>query len=542
MFIIDVPHTGKRQAAMRFLTIGIVKPPSHRSFVRSFAAAWRVFLWIDLLIAIVLVLGHAPDSTVLAQHRDYDEGQAGVRPNIIFIITDDQNADMITYMPILQAQLAAKGVTFSNAYTVSPLCCPARASVLRGQYVHNHQVFSNSGKFGGFKRFKSRGLEKSTVATWLQAAGYRTALVGKYLNTYAQSSQNHYIPRGWDEWYGWWYSNKGKSYYTRFAINENGHTVNYGAHQPAYMTDVLSAKSVDFITRSLNDNVPFFLYLAPLAPHGPYIPAPRHATLFNDLPLPKPPSFNEGDVSDKPQRIRKKPLLNDEDIQELEQVYRNQLRTLQAVDEMIGAIVATLDVAGQLENTYIVFTTDNGYHYGAHRLMPSKGNAYTEDVRIPLVIRGPGVPQGVTIDRLVANIDFAPTFGQIAAAQVPSFVNGRSLLPLIEATDPASYPWRQSIVVTMLCPNYDQLIKSWNVNKRCFNMLRTATLAYVDYPALKTREYYDLVADPFQLDNLAATLYEPEQIPLSKRLSKHLGRLLKCKRDECRILENETIP
>lgn len=501
----------------------------------------RVGTVLIVIILASLLIFHT-DGTTQAQRIDLEAGQAGVRPNIIFIMTDDQNADMITYMPILQAQLAAKGVTFSNAYTVSPLCCPARTSVLRGQYVHNHLVLNNGGKYGGYQRYKERGFEKSNIGTWLQAAGYRTALIGKYLNKYPETANKNFVPRGWDEWNGWWYSNKGESYYTRFTINENGRTVNYGGHQTAYMTDVLSAKSVDFITRSLNDNVPFFLYLAPLAPHGPYIPAQRHSGLFNDLPLPQPPSFNEADVSDKPLRIRNRPLLNDDDIQELELVYRNQLRTLQAVDEMIGAIIATLDVAGQLENTYIVFTTDNGYHYGEHRMMPSKGNAYTEDVRIPLVIRGPGVPQGVTIDRMVANIDFAPTFGQIATAQVPSFVNGRSLLPLLQAADPASHPWRQSILISMGCPNYNQLIKQMTPKRSCFNALRTATFSYVDYPALKTREYYDLVADPFQLDNLAATLYEPENTPLSKRLSKQLNRLLKCKRDECQLIENEPIP
>lgn len=492
-----------------------------------------------VLLSMLMVRGGQPTQ---AQRFDLEIGQEGVRPNIILIVTDDQNADTITYMPILQAQLAAKGATFTNAYTVSPLCCPARVSILRGQYVHNHQVLDNGGEYGGFERFKALGREKSTVATWLQAAGYRTALIGKYLNKYPKTNNRTYLPRGWDAWYGWWYSNRGESYYTRFTLNENGQTMKYGGHDTAYMTDTLSSKSVNFITKALSDNVPFFLYLAPLAPHGPYIPAQRHSTLFNDLPLPMPPSFNEADVSDKPQRIRNKSLLTPEEIQEMELIYRNQLRTLQAVDEMIGAIVATLDVMGQLENTYIVFTTDNGYHYGTHRLRPSKGTPYTEDVRIPLVIRGPGVPQGVTINRMVANIDFAPTFAEIATAKMPPFVNGRSLLPLIRSTDPATHPWRQSILISMMCPNYKQLARKGAVNKRCFNALRTESFSYVKYPAANILEYYDLIADPFQLNNLATSLYEPDNIPLSKRLSKHLSRLLKCKRDECRILENEPIP
>jgi arylsulfatase A-like enzyme len=465
------------------------------------------------------------------------------RPNIIFIITDDQNADTFTYMPTLQAELVAKGVTFSNAYTVSPLCCPARVSILRGQYVHNHRVMRNSGTRGGFKRFKNRGLEQSTVATWLSDAGYRTALIGKYLNQYPSASDLSYIPPGWDEWYAWWpakFRGVERDRYTEFNLNENGRNTRYGREQAVYLTDMLSQRAVDFVTRATADAAPFFLYLAPIAPHGPYTPAPRHAGLFSDLALPKPPSFNESDMSDKPGHMRALPPITEAQTLELTNIYRNQLRTLQAVDEMLASLLTALEAAGELQNTYIIFTTDNGYRYGTHRLMPGKGSAYTEDVRIPLIVRGPGIPQGIVRDHLVANIDLAPTFAEIAAAHVPNFVDGRSLMPLLTAAASPSTPWRNHLLIN-IGANPNQTGAEYDVLSRRFNMLRSREIAYVRYPDLKSIEYYDLTADPYQLNNLAPTLKQPENAALRERLSKQLRRLLKCSGATCRAIENEPL-
>lgn len=501
----------------------------------------RACVWVCLL---ALMLRVQPPPLVSAQ----DQPDAD-RPNIIFIVTDDQIADTIAHMPTLQAELVAKGTSFENAYVTSPVCCPARASILRGQYLHNHKVLTNQRGTGGYPKFLARGLEKSTVATWVQAAGYRTGLVGKYLNHYPLIDDTTHVPPGWDAWYGWWYKkDKGDfNRYTRFFLNENGTTVRYGVDEPVYMTDVLSEKAVGFVEDAIADDAPFFLYLATIAPHGPATPAPRHANLFNDTPLPTPPSFNEADVSDKPRFVRKKPLLNDAEIAELTLNYRNQLRTLQGVDEMIAALIATLDASGQLENTYIIFTTDNGVHFGTHRLNTKKGTAYTEDVSIPLIVRGPGVPAGSTISRMVSMADFAPTIAQLASANIPRFVDGRSLLPLWTAADPDALAWRDSLLISYVCAYPLDVIDSYASNPKCFNQVRTERYAYIHYPVRDEVELYDVVSDPYQTYNLLSKRSTGGESSvdlevISGEYHRTLKDLLTCRGFSCRSRENHTLP
>lgn len=503
-----------------------------QTFVR--ACVWTLLLTLTL----------QPLSLIAAQDDANVE-----RPNIIFIVTDDQIADTIDYMPILQAELVAKGTTFTNAYVTSPVCCPARASILRGQYLHNHKVMTNQRISGGFDKFLALGLEKSTVATWVQAAGYRTGLIGKYLNHYPAKENPTHVPPGWDAWYAWWYKNDKSDFnrYTRFFLNENGKTVKYGIDEPAYMTDVLNEKAVGFVEDAIADKQPFLLYLATIAPHGPAVPAPRHENLFNDTPLPTPPSFNEADVSDKPRYVRKKALLTAYQIEELTTRYRNQLRTLQGVDEMIGALIDTLDANGQLDNTYIVFTTDNGVHFGTHRLITKKGTAYTEDVRIPLIVRGPGVPAGGSISRMVSMADFAPTIAQLATAKTPRFVDGRSLLPLWTAADPDALAWRDSLLISYVCAYPLAIIDTYASNPKCFNQVRTETYAYVHYPVHDEYELYDVVTDPYQIYNLLSKRSGTEETSVDLKIiaqayDKALKDLLTCRGASCRLRENLTLP
>ena len=228
------------------------------------------------------------------------------QPNLILIVTDDQDLDAMAYMPQLRSLLVNQGLTFSNAFVTRSLCCPSRASILRGQYAHNHQIQSNHLPDGGFEKFTELGLDTSTIATWLQAAGYRTVLIGKYLNGIRGSST--YVPPGWDEWYG-----AVTEAYFNYKLNENGAIVAYGRDPEDYLTDVLSGKATDFIRRT---TAPFFIYLTPHAPHEPAIPAPRHVGAFAGWIAPRPPSFNEADVSDKPTWIRDIPLLTQSEIDE----------------------------------------------------------------------------------------------------------------------------------------------------------------------------------------------------------------------------------
>ena len=348
----------------------------------------------SVVLFLILFLGPAGEAEPIQALA-----KAPNRPNIILVVTDDQDAASIRHMPILNSNLVERGTNFKNAFVTNSLCCPARATILRGQYTHNHGIEGNSLPSGGFRRFWKLGRERSTVATWLNSEGYQTALVGKYLNEY----KIRHVPPGWDKWYG-----ITKYGYEDFELNENGRLVSYKNGRD-YSTDVLARKARGFVGHASDRTAPFFLYVAPYAPHEPATPAGRHEDEFSNAKLPTPPSFNEDDVSDKPGWVRDQPRISDRRKRSLRNLHRNRLRSLQAVDEMVGGLVKTLRANGELDNTYIVFTSDHGYHMGQHRLPEGKWTAYEEDIRVPLVVRGPGVPRSQTRQHTVLNNDFAPT-------------------------------------------------------------------------------------------------------------------------------------
>ena len=389
----------------------------------------------------------APDPTAgaTAQSPTSVPGTANTKPNIVFVLTDDLDAAEIQYMPNLKSLITDQGITFSNYFVSMSLCCPSRSTTLRGQYPHNTQILGNQPPTGGFQKFYQLGEEKSTIAVWLQAAGYRTMLAGKYLNGYPEQNNVKYIPPGWNEWY---VAVHGDAYSEfNYTLNENGKQVVYRNKPEDYGTDVYVNKAVDFIQRSAQDGKPFFVYLAPYAPHAPYTPAPRHANLFPDLIAPRTPNYDEADVSDKPAFIHDRPLLTQRQMDMIDQVYRKRLQSLQAVDEGIEMIVNTLKANGQLDNTYIFFTSDNGYHLGNHRQVVGKIAPYEEELRVTMIVRGPGVPAGRTLEHLTGNVDLAPTWADLAGAQAADFVDGRSLVPLMRDSPPPPSQWRQAFAL-----------------------------------------------------------------------------------------------
>ena len=263
-------------------------------------------------------------------------------------------------MPETRRLLAGGGVKFTNAFVTRSLCCPSRATIQRGQYTHNHQILSNRPPLGGFDKFRSQGLENSTIATWLDDAGYDTMLVGKYFNDYDNTT---YVPPGWDNWYGY------LGYYVQsdtYRISENGQINTYDRSQ-IHDTDLFADRAATFL-ESTAGGAPFFMYLSTNAPHTPAFAPQRHQSMFSDVSLPAPPSLNEADVSDKPAWMRNTPSLTSEELGKLRQRYRQRLRSLQSVDEMVGRLVGILRETGELSNTYIVFTSDNGLHLGEHRI------------------------------------------------------------------------------------------------------------------------------------------------------------------------------
>jgi arylsulfatase A-like enzyme len=481
-------------------------------FAESMALFGRPWLKKVILVSLCLAISSVGSTSLR-------ETEAMPRPNIIFILTDDMRKDELGRMPLTQNLLAAKGITFNNAFVPYSTCCPSRASILRGQYTHNHNVWNNSAPAGGFVRFHSEGLEASTVATWLRGrAGYHTVLLGKYLNEYPDDMGQSYVPPGWDEWYARLGPTHTHDYYD-YHLNENGHVVHYGTAEPDYYTDVLSRKARNYVSRRAPKARPFFMYLSVGAPHDPATPAKRHENMFSEVTLPRYPSFNENDVSDKPNGVSIAPLLDGEDIRELTVSYRNRLRSLQAVDETVARLVSELRQQRELDNTYIVFTSDNGFHLGEHRLALVKRTPYEESIRVPLVVRGPNVPAGITRDELALNIDFAPTFMDLAGTTSPSFVDGRSLRPLLRGGRPSA-SWRTAF-----------LLES-NQSGRTYGV-RTAQKKYIQYGG-STRELYNLKTDPYELDND----YFAAEPALVAALSNRLKALKVCAGQSCRAAEN----
>ena len=450
------------------------------------------------------------------------EVQASDRPNIVFILADDMRADDYEYMPQTRQLLTEGGTTFEEAFVTHSLCCPSRASILRGQYTHNHQVLENNAPEGGFKKFRSMGHEDSTVATWLQSEGYQTALIGKYLNGYARRYEETYVPPGWDEWH---VQLRGGGYYD-YQMNQNGFVVEYGSDEQDYYTDVLADKAKNYVRNVVGDSNPFFMYLAPSTPHGPFVPAPRHEDAYEDLEATRPPSFDESDVDDKPAWVRDLTRLDNSDVERVDNAYRNRLRMLLSLDEMVAGLIEELRATGEMENTHVFFTSDNGYHLGEHRLKMGKRTAYEEAIRVPLSVRGPGVPAGQTVKQTALNIDLAPTIAELAGIFAPGFVDGRSLTPLLSDTPPAT--WRSAF-----------LLEHWNggggapQQTPTYAAIRTGTDKYVEH-AQGDEELYDLSSDPYELESLHAKANPA----LVEHLRSRLKDLKACTGESCRETEN----
>ena len=434
------------------------------------------------------------------------------RPNIIFILTDDLDSASVQKMPQISSLLADQGTSFDEAFVSHSLCCPSRSTILTGLYDHNHNVLSNNPPDGGFKKFLSEGHEEGTIGVGLQGAGYRTAFFGKYLNGYPADDPTH-VPPGWDEWYG---KLDGQKLYN-YGINENGEEVSYGNETEDFFTDVLSGQATDFVQRAAPDSKPFFMYVAPTAPHGPATPAERHKGAFAEEEPYRPPSFNEEDVSDKPSQIQDTEPISEEDASKIDDRYRQRLESMLAVDDMVGSLVQELESAGELDNTYIFFTSDNGFEQGEHRLQKGKNQAYEESSRIPLLVRGPGVPAGVETEKLAVNTDFAPTFADLADAEFQA--DGRSLVPVLGGNQDPS--WRTSVLLERL------------PTQQGYQAVRTDTYKYVEYNNGE-KELYDLRADPYELDNI----YDSADPSLLEDLKARLEALRDCSGEGCREAED----
>jgi arylsulfatase A-like enzyme len=426
------------------------------------------------------------------------------QPNIVVILSDDQRWDTLWGMPTVEEALASNGVTFANSFVVNPLCCPSRASLLTGRYSHSTGVYLNRPPHGGFAAFDDR----HTIATVLHAAGYETGLFGKYLNDYgSRPADARYTPPGWDRWSVF----LGGPRYYDYRLTENGSVRAFGHRASDYSTAVLAREAVQFIRGARR---PFFLVLAPYAPHEPATPPPGYEDAFAHFSWWQPPSFNEHDLSDKPAYIRRLGPLTPHQVARAARFRREQLEAALAVDDAVRSLLTTLEKDGLLGSTFIAYTSDNGVAWGEHPLIAARKLVpYEEPIRVPLVIRyDPLVKEQPSQDgHIVLNIDLAPTLAAVARARMTG-TEGRNLLPLLTSHRPVS--WRSDFLIEHLAGPPQRDVPSYCA-------VRSERYKYVLYET-REEELYDLLRDPHELDNIAS---HPAAAAVKARLRQRLARL-----------------
>jgi N-acetylglucosamine-6-sulfatase len=484
--------------------------------------SWRSLAAGGLVIGIVAVFAVG---LVLRGPRTASDAPAAAKPNLVFILTDDLSWNLVNrrFAPHIVA-LEKRGETFDHYFVADSLCCPSRATIFTGMLPHDTKVVSNTAPLGGYAKFRERRLAGRTFAVALQQRGYVTSMLGKYLNGYgdpAMTGATAPVPPGWSDWHV-----GNLTGYTEFnyVLNDNGRFERYGG--PAggcgatsapddYGVDALGADATAFIRRSRGR--PFAVEVATFAPHAPYTPAPRNACDFPGLTEPRDPSFDTGNVN-PPAWLGRRAPLSASQLGQIDEDFRRRAQSVEAVDAQVARVESHVP-----RNTYIVFSSDNGYHLGQHRLTWGKMTAFDTDIRVPLIVAGPGVPKGRVVRQVVQNTDLAPTFVQLAGGTPSPSVDGHSLIPLLHPAGRAT-PWRTLALVEHrgrrlagTDPDYEDGRRGGDpTTYEAIRVSRPGGLThfkgpveavYVEYrdPAHE-REYYDIARDPFERRNLARSL------------------------------------
>jgi len=487
--------------------------------------ARRLVLTFGLLLAAVT----APWGSGLAA-RTSATG-AVQRPNIVFVLTDDLDWSLVTaqYMPHVIA-LEGTGETFDHYIVADSLCCPSRSSIFTGLFPYDSGVYTNTGTDGGYYAFTHHrpNLETKTFAVAMQRAGYLTSMMGKYLNGYGEPAMTSQVPRGWSDWHV-----AGNAYPEfNYDLNENGARVHYGPGPPPaanganYLTDVLAARASTFIDRAAAAHKPFVMEVATFAPHRPYTPAPRDRHDFPGLGAPRDPSFNAANVN-PPDWLGRRKRLTPAQVAKIDREYRMRAQAVQAVDRLLGLVEARLAARGLARNTYIVFSSDNGYHMGQHRLLPGKETAFDTDIRVPLIIAGPGVPHGKVSSQVVQNVDLYPTFVELAGRRPVGSVDGQSLLPLLDPPAGGAVAWPTVALIEHHGPSdvRDPDFENGELggNPSAYEAIRISNrqfgnAVYVEYEKTGKREYYNIDQDPYRRENTYRLLSANTRARLHKTL------------------------
>jgi N-acetylglucosamine-6-sulfatase len=494
-------------------------------------------IWLATAIAVATTA-----LAVIAQAGSPTPAAADVQspPNIIVLLTDDQENASLRVMKIVNKEMKRKGVTFKRYYTNFPLCCPSRTTMLTGEYAHNHNVLSNQFPDGGYGVFNELH-GNDYLPLWLQAAGYQTSYIGKFLNEYAEPDEYGTLPRdvpaGWNDWH---VLAPSKAEYFNFTLNENGTLNNYvGETNRAYSTTVFTNKAKRFIRKSAPSPSPFFLMLGYAAPHGGGGGAPGVSCNRGARPEPKdlgalknhekptlPPSFNEADVSDKPSPVADQPLLTPGQISDTLRKRRCAWESLLAVDRSVGEILDELKKDSERRDTYVFFTSDNGFLRGEHRIKSQKRYVYEESAKVPFIVRGPGVARGESSTDVVSNADVVPTILDISNATPGNPQDGVSLL------DDFSNPHLEHGRAILHEAYAGQTILG----------VRTSRYLYAEWDTgvsqLPERELYDTYADPYELNNLA---HDPAYGSVVNQLSNELHQLINCQGGNCHGEESASI-
>ncbi len=527
------------------------------------------------LATLVVMLGLAAG----AGARPVDATRDG-RPNILVVMTDDMAATDVELMPNLQRHLVRKGTTFADAVDSFPLCCPARATFITGQYAHNHEVKGNFFPYGWYG-MKHRG---NILPRWLQDVGYRTALVGKWLNGYGAVDAHGEVPKGFDIWRG--LLDVSAYDYFNFVMNKDGKLKTWGDAAFArglvefanieviggissvadvfakltevfgpgpysywgteeakdYSPDVTGKITEQLVRGERNSREPFFIWWSVAAPHREDVsttlmrrpgpdprPAPRYADESKGYVLPQPPSFNEPEIADKPSAVEDAAApMSDEQIAQLQLDYEGRAGALLAVDDRLAKLIDTLGDTGQLRNTLILFLSDNGWLQGEHRITGDKFLPYEESLRVPLIVRGPGVPKGQTVKGQVSNIDLAPTLVDVAGAEAGRVMDGVSLMPAIRNPNRLA---ERAVEIEALAPLFEAEIpiNAWD---RPYTGVRTDRYTYVVWTETGERELYDRDRDPYQLANVAG---DPAYAEIESHLDAKLAKLADCRGRACNV-------
>ena len=445
--------------------------------------------------------------------------------NVVFILADDLDWATFRQVPRLAA-LPQQGLTLLNTVSTDSLCCPSRVSILRGQYVHNHLVVSNRvASGGGWETFHKRGEEADCLPVWLDRAGVTTAFFGKYVNEYG-TERPKFVPPGWDRWFvpvtqAAMY--KGYNY----TVNDDGELVKYGDKPKDFLADVLTNETVEFIETTRQ---PFYAQLNLTNPHSPAPVAKRHLRSNRKATVPRTTTYN-ATGTDEPGWRSSLGVMSPKRLANLDAKWQLRVQSAESIADAYDAVRAALRRSGKLDSTLIVVGSDNGFHMAARRLPPGKRTPYAEDTVVPYVFIGPGITPGATFEGMTSTIDLAPTFTALLGTAAPSWVDGRSLVPILEGQRPDD--WRTGILTESMSaptpgdPDYDTF------KPPQFRALRTPQWLYVEYED-GSRELVERTAPEGELHNLVATA-DPS---LTEGLTKQLNALTTCAGETCRIADS----